>query len=46
MMVPDIIDAYLTRQRPPVSLFCPGSALGRHLMVSDEDWPANLAMRV
>jgi hypothetical protein len=22
---------------PPVSLFCPGSALDRHLMVSDED---------
>ena len=30
---------------PPVSLFCPGSALGRHLMVSDKDRPANLMTR-
>jgi len=30
----------------PVSLFCPGSALGRHLMVSDEDRSANLGTRV
>jgi len=26
----------------PVSLFCPGSAHGRHLMGSDKDRPANL----
>ena len=31
---------------PPVSLFCSGAAPGRHLMVSDEDRPANLETRV
>ena len=30
----------------PMSLFCPGSARGRHLMGSDEDRPANLGIAI
>jgi hypothetical protein len=29
----------------PMSLFCPGSARGRHLMAFDKDRPANLVTR-
>jgi hypothetical protein len=36
---------FLSLILPPVSCFCPGSALSRHLMGSDEDRPANLRRR-
>jgi hypothetical protein len=42
---PSFVNPFRALILPPVSCFCPGSALGCHLMGSDEDRSANLATR-